>query len=504
MPINKQTFRYAFLFIFLAELISFFSYLHPAINKLGFLVIVLITLIISLFKLEYGLLILLAELFIGSKGYLFYFEQGGLILSIRIALWLIIFSVWLAKFSLESVKNKKLDFTFLKNGISPYFFILFIFIVLSVWRGIAVGNSLNNIFFDTNGWMYFILIFPIFDIFYKSQIAELKENNFIKLFLAVFTASVLWLCLETYFLLFAYSHNLFGITYDFYRWIRNTGIGEITFIQGGFYRIFFQSHIYVLIATLISLLSVITANKRNDKNLYNKLLIFRFLLLIIFISIDLLTMSRSNWLGLAAGMIFIVLFFIWQKNWQVVKKLIFYFPISLLFGLIFIIAIVKFPYPNPLGGFNAADLLAERAGQISSEAGASSRWSLLPELWSKIKLSPILGQGFGATVIYKSSDPRVLESNPTGMYETYSFEWGLLDIWLKLGIFGLLSYLLLLYIIIFKSLKKFKPDDFLSIINIGFLSGLIAILITSVFSPYLNHPLGIGYLIIVSSIINKE
>ena len=111
-----KRFRLIFLFIILAEIISFAGYLFPAINVSAFFVISLLTLILSLYRLEYGLAILLIELFIGSKGYLFYFASNGLTISLRIALWLIIISVWLGQTINSWIKNKKLEIK-LKIGI---------------------------------------------------------------------------------------------------------------------------------------------------------------------------------------------------------------------------------------------------------------------------------------------------------------------------------------------------------------------------------------------------
>jgi O-antigen ligase len=291
--------------------------------------------------------------------------------------------------------------------------------------------------------------------------------------------------------------------FELYRWVRTTGVGEITLIQGGFYRVFFQSHIYAIIAYFI-LLVYLSLNSNNSRklNFHNFFLTSYFLLLTSLMAVNLLSFSRSNWLGIIGGFGFIILVLLFLKKWKNILKLFSYFVLSIFTGLFLIIIIVKFPYPNPLGGFSAADLLAERASQVSDEAGVSSRWSLLPPLWEKIKTAPFSGQGFGSTVTYKTADPRILESNPSGLYTTYAFEWGWLDIWLKLGIFGLLSYGVLLYIIIIKSLKKFinRKDQWLSLSLAG---GLIAIIFINFFSPYLNHPLGIGYIIIISLFVNS-
>ena len=92
-----------------------------------------------------------------------------------------------------------------------------------------------------------------------------------------------------------------------------------------------------------------------------------------------------------------------------------------------------------------------------------------------------------------SDDPRIVPTtaNGSGEFTTYAFEWGYLDMILKFGILGTLIYLIL----IFKVLKK------LFVINLGFALGLIALLVINIFSPYLNHPLGIGFVILCSSIV---
>ncbi|PIT94896.1 hypothetical protein COT96_02440, partial [Candidatus Falkowbacteria bacterium CG10_big_fil_rev_8_21_14_0_10_38_22] len=121
-----KRFRLIFLFIILAEIISFAGYLFPAINAPAFFIIILLALALSLYRLEYGLAILLAELFIGSKGYLFYFTSNGLTISLRIALWLIIISVWLGQTLTSWIKNKRLEVNFCHSSHFSYFVILFL------------------------------------------------------------------------------------------------------------------------------------------------------------------------------------------------------------------------------------------------------------------------------------------------------------------------------------------------------------------------------------------
>ena len=169
--------------------------------------------------------------------------------------------------------------------------------------------------------------------------------------------------------------------------------------------------------------------------------------------------------------------------------------LTIILSLALSLIIIKFPYPAPAGIFDASSLLSERATQLSDEAGASSRWQLLPELWGKIKTAPILGRGFGATVTYKSQDPRILSTNYSGEYTTYAFEWGWLDVWLKIGLLGLLAYISLLSKLIYDAIKTN------SYLCFSLAAGLIIIFFVNIFSPYFNHPLGIGFLIVIASIV---
>ncbi|MBU1421187.1 O-antigen ligase family protein [Patescibacteria group bacterium] len=564
------------------ELFSLFGYLLPDFRQIAFFVIVALTLILSLKNLKYGVLIMFAELFIGSKGYLFYFEHSGLIISIRIALWLVIMSVWLGgkirKIRIKRIKReirikiRELYFSFYSyfssrfsdsysssrfssfshffssRSFHSYFLILFIFIAWGVINGFLNHNEFSNIFFDFNGWLYFALFFPIYKVFTigkdircpkKTEVGPADSAGPTSVFFGhrmsvfyslsqIFIASITWLSFKTFFILFIFSHNIPGTLFPLYKWIRTSGVGEITQMQGGFYRIFFQSHIFILIGffILLFLLLQITTQKITTQKMTGQanyelrgiaLCVMRYTLCVsCLLSTILISFSRSFWAGLIVGLMLYGCIIIWLYGW---KKLIQNFSILLVTGILsigLIAAIVKFPYPDPLGGFNTAELLSERASNISDEAAVSSRWNLLPKLWSKIKSAPILGSGFGTTITYKSSDPRVLSSTVDGEYMTYAFEWGWLDIWLKLGFFGMLAYFVLIGKIIytgFKVMQKVKIRQNLlqfatadydevskNIIDLGLVVGLVVVAVVSIFSPYLNHPLGIGYVLIVSCI----
>ncbi len=500
MNFFSKTFQTALLLIIIAELFSFCGYVLPTINVVGFFVIVLLVLIASIYKLEYGVLAVLAELFIASKGYLFFGSWHGIIISIRIAIWFIVMSVWFIKILISSIKNKKINFAFKQSSYFFYFLIFFLFIIFAVFNGLIYHNGLSNIFFDANGWFYLLLILPVYEIVFSQNPGKRIED-----ILQIFVAAVLWLSVKTLFFVYLFSHFYFDSIATLYRWLRTTGVGEVTLIQGGFYRVFFQSHIFLLVGFILLLLY-------SSSKIYAKksVLYLQILFLILISSVNIVNFSRSNWLGLAVGLLVLFFILIWQKQWQLLAKAFGLTAITTILSLFFIIILVYFPIPKPIGGFNTTDLLSSRAGEISGEAGASSRLALLPKILDQIKTAPLLGRGFGATVTYQTSDPRILQQNPGGNYTTYAFEWGWLDIWLKFGLVGLLYYLFLLskiFIIdnsrLFYPQNSNNPQDLKNFLVVALSLGMIIIVVVSIFSPYTNHPLGLGYLVISTAILEK-
>lgn len=497
----NKFFKITFLLIILAEIISFLGYYLPVFNLIGFFAILALTLCLALKDIKYGILVALAELIIGSKGYLFHLDAGGSDISIRIAVWLAVMSVWFSHLAFEiaagrhSAGGDKINLKdikgleFFKSAYAPYFNILFIFIAWGLASGLINHNGYGNVFFDFNGWLFFFYVLPVF--------SAVKNKHDVKEIISVSAAAAIWLCLETFFLLFAFSHN-FAVLEELYRWIRNTGAGEITRMQGGFSRIFFQSHIYALIGFFTAL--VLFVKKMREQPREKNLPIY-FLLIVLFLAVNLISLSRSNWLGIISGLLIFWLFgfFVFKINWKnffIINSML---GLALFTSILLIAAAVKFPYPAPEADISTSDLLSERAREFTNEAGVSSRWSLLPELWRGIAENPILGKGFGAAVTYESDDPRVLQANPDGRYTTYSFEWGWLDIWLKLGLFGVLSYLVLLGKILYDTFKRGVENWLNTAISVS----LFAVAVVSFFSPYMNHPLGIGFIILACAMMDS-
>lgn len=461
-------FKYTFTSIIIIELISLLSFVFPPLVPVAFLFIIGVAIALGHKKLEYLIYICLAELFIGGKGHLLVVDFYGIDLSIRMALFLILFMTWLFKF-------KKYPLGLKNNLLVPYL-ILAIFVIIGVLNG-AINNELKNLFFDSNAWLYFILILPFLA---TIKTPEVSHNIF-----QIFGGSTTFLALKTIGTLVLFSHYVTGIGGIYYQWIRNTGVGEITYVAGSIFRVFFQSQIYVMAGLLLAITIMLTIKNTRDKN-------FWYLLGYIYLTslALLISQSRSYWVGLAGGLLAMLIFSWWLFNFKIKETLSF-------LGLLIIIIVSQLFIINIITGNFDNNIVGERFKDLQSEPAGLSRINQLRPLTNEIIHRFLLGYGFGKTVTYQSSDPRILAQNSSGNYTTFAFEWGYLDIMLKIGVLGLMAYIFLLFKISYLGFEQIKKNK---IMVTGTMIGLIAILATNIFSPYLNHPLGIGYLILLSSL----
>ncbi|MFH0840805.1 MAG: O-antigen ligase family protein [bacterium] len=485
--INKKT--WIILSIILGiEALSFLGNSFNLINLTVFAILILGTLVLSLKDLKYGILIVLFELFIGSMGYLFSWSVNEEQLSLRIGLWLVIMAIWIFKEIQYLIVKKKIDLQFSKSKYWKYYLIFFIVIAFAFFNGFVHQHGFGNIFLDGNNWIYLLLIFPV----YRSlDLAGIKQV------IHLLSAAAIWLSAKTMFILFVSSHKITwgdGLFFEIaYKWIRDTRIGEITMTEFGFYRIFFQSHIFVLLALFI-IMMLLVQTKQNWKNILGSLgMVGLFLATII------TSMSRSIWLGLGIGLLAWLIIIIMRKTKasQIMISLGLII-LSFVISIGFILAIVKFPVPEPLGA-DALSALTKRTQ--GGDSALSSRWNLLPPLWKEIRVAPLHGQGFGATVTYQTDDPRIAKETTDGQYTTYAFEWGWLDSWLEFGLIGLAIYIFLYCYLIYTAIKKqlYKQGILIPALIIG----LVVLIAVNIFTPYLNHPLGLGYLILATIIIDS-
>ncbi len=468
--------KYTFLSLIVVELISLLTFLVPPLHQVAFLMVLLAAIGMAIWKLEYGLLILLAELFVGGKGQLFTIDLAGIHFSIRMALFIIVFGIWLVKANSSKLTAQKYIKNLKTNQVLWAYGLMGIVVAIGLLNGL-LHNTTPNVLFDSNAWFFFALT----PVFFHAINSKEKINHAMEVLLT----STCFIALKTIGTLVLFSHNIAGIGGQFYDWIRNSGVGEITYVSGTIFRIFFQSQVYIMIGFLIVVAVVLGQQIKNRKILF---FLLGYLYLTSFALI--ISQSRSFWVGtvVAVGLLFI---FSWIKFKIGIKKTV------ITMALLIVMVISQLMALQLITGNFGGNIVADRFKNLTSEAAGLSRINQLQPLTTEIFQQLIVGYGFGKTVTYISTDPRIVTTHPGGVYTTYAFEWGYLDIWLKLGMIGVLAYGFLLYTIVRQGFKKISTEP---VLIVGTLCGLAALLATNIFSPYLNHPLGIGYVMLLSAI----
>ncbi len=476
------------LLIFLYEVFSALNHIFNSSFNTGQIlsaIFFVIVFFVCIKSPKVGLYLALIELLIGSQGHGLDVFLGQQAISLRMILFL---GTMLGCLVMRS-KRDFLSFilSYLrKNNVLIVFGAIFVF---GIFMAFVRANPLNYIINDANAWIYFFYIFPAL---YFS-----KNPNNLKNLWPIVIATTLSIAIKSLLYLYVFSHKFENLQVFLYDWGRDTRWGEFTLAGGGLYRIFSQAQIFSMIIASVIIGYLFFKGRHGYSHNSNKYL---GLILSINIATIILSLSRSFWLGFLAAVVIAFAISLFIYRFKIINSLSLILRTLIYSGLSFFILIwvLFFPWPERTV-FNPNQALNDRL-EIQDQAGAS-RWNQVPHLLKAIARHPILGSGWGTAITYESRDPRIATpNNPKGIYTTYAFEWGYLDIILKIGLLGLGTYLVLIGQITNKFLKLInlnKKEHFRNALLWGFILGLIALLTTHMFSPYLNHPLGIGYLIIM-------
>lgn len=490
MTKRNKLFFYVVGLLVVVEALSYLSYFTPTVGWVALAVISLATLYLSFKNITWGLLIVIAEWVIGSQGYIFSASIESTTISLRMALWIIVMAVWVAKELISLIQKKE---SLKKYQSLPYarqLSFLGLVLVLGIAVALLNNNDLSILFIEGKRWIYILILLPLLTSFTKKE--EFKTLSI------VVAAAITVLCLKAFILIYIFSHVFIPLVYDVYGWMRLNLLGEITRLPSGFSRVFMQSQIFLLPVAFGAFGYLLRRLYKENKVAEWGKVSYSILTAICF-SVIIASLSRSFWIGLAIGTVVAIILYI--KIYKPGVKRFFQtvgigLGVSIISALLLFV-IIKFPYPTSTAQLDPS-LLTNRANPM--EAGAASRWSLLPVMWETISDSPLWGYGFGKTITYFTSDPRITSTTVDGEYTTYAFEWGWLDIWLKLGLLGVAAYLWLLMTIIRDGYQVFKQK---ALLGNTIIFGVVAISVVHFFTPYLNHPLGFGYLGLIMLLTKK-
>lgn len=464
-----RTFWFVLVGAVVAHLVAFFA-LHTVFE--GWIVLAIFVLVfrLAIKRLDLALLIAFAELFVGSHGHLFSFEW----FSVRMAIFAAIMLAWLVL-----LLNKKISINLKDQRLYPFYLLAFA-VVIGVTIALARGNVKADIFNDMNAYLFLGYLIPMLSV----QWSALKKRTLLQ----VLAAGTTFVVAEVLALLYLFSHASPELEKVMYTFFRDARIAELTRVSGDIFRVFLQSEFTVVAAFLILMSALYFLwHRHRERNLIG-------LGLIGTIAVIVISLSRSFWVGAATGalVVFLLVLFAFRiKPLSVLKRclLLVVFTIA---GVALLWNLLAFPFPAAMGVGGFGSLLSERATELD-EAAARSRWALVGPMMEEIKESPVLGRGFGTMVEFESADPRV-QNLHGGIATTYSFEWGYLDIWLKMGFLGILAFVWI-FVFFIMTLWNAARDEESHWLGVGLLATVVALFATHMFSPYLNHPIGLGFLI---------
>lgn len=470
------------------EVVSFIAAQQAALEVLAFVAISGLFFFVALLSTDVALLVVLAELVVGGKGYLYHLEIGPVDISIRLSLFVILLLVWLFK-----RRYKKLSFFASVSPYTSYLVVLAAFVTLGFLNGLIRGYPFSEIFFDMNAYLYFLMAPVIFTSLENPLQRKRLYNLFFAGILAIGVKSLVMLGLFTHFGLSSLE--------EIYRWIRNSGVGEVTHIRGDFYRVFFQSQIFAFAGFLIAFGMLIIRILRSSHDDRGGL----YVVSLSGLTAILISLSRSFWVGAIVSLVIGAGIMVserlgWRRG---------FISLGLLASLVAVAGFLiswslYFPFPVPLqrgGGGDA--LVRERFSR--KQPALVSRSALIQPLLQQIRSHPVIGTGFGTSVSYFSSDPRVARSGTPAKYTTTAFELGWLDIAVKIGLAGALVYLIFLKRLIQDCWRRLRDIHLeRATVSFGLLLALVGLTVTHMFSPYLNHPLGIGIVLLSAALLRPE
>ena len=412
-------------------------------------------------------LALVTEIFLGGGGQ--FFELAGL--SIRtffVALFLIVTAIHI-------LLRKEWQFFVLPRPLLYSLLAVLTSVFVSGIVGVLNQHSFVAVIQDALPFSYLLLIYPA--IYFSSRFKQTDYHFLFRLLFVFLSASAIF----SFALFLAYSNGWAEIHRPFYNWIRDVGLGKVTDLDTGFFRIVLPEHL------LLPGVILIVASARMHVSQYHNVL----LTLLFFTAIPLLlNFSRAYILGIVVGL-FCLKYKTPILRWFYECALVGVLLTSLFIGL------------NLIGSHGKSvglELLGFRFGAIvqpNTEESAATRTLLLRPIFELIQKNPLLGNGLGASITFWNP---YLKQFTT----TRHFDWGYLELFAELGVIGLFSFLAYISALGYALQRRIKEHRQPIFLYTGALSALVASLLTHIFTPALFHILGIVFLVFVSSTVCQK
>jgi len=437
------------------------------------LILVLCFLVLSWLRLDYALYSFIFELVLGGAGGRWL--SLGNFLSIRIVFFTILILVWVYKIYRKKLSLKPI---FKSKFAKPLIILALFFPILWGILGWIYGWPARYIIGDGNGFLFYILFFLLITVLPKAE----KSRKLVKVYLvSIVLVGVISTAL--YFLAATEIVNIWFLKQLFLG--RMFYGGKIGIMPDGAYRLFLGNGIFIQSGLLI-LTALLLGGYRLRKRGRNIILAS-----ILFVHLALIaSYTRGFWVAVLGALLFLTLWLSWKQRLKLLVGIVVLFIISeIVFRGLFGLSFFNFFFGR----------LATTVSVEKDPVSLGQRVSQIRVLGGAILRRPFWGTGFGTYFpLYRTQE---LVADP------YSFELGYLDMLVKFGIVGFVFWGLVMIRIFFKGIKillfKFDLDRRDRAIILGFLAGLVALLIVGGTSPFLMSSFGIAHIVLTIYLVEQ-
>lgn len=363
----------------------------------------------------------------------------------------------------QIVKQKRYKELFY-NRTCQLLFLFFISCMLATLIGITknpIGLVINKLLAYS-----FIFIFPYFMLNFENSELAIKVFKLFNRLVIILSLAIIII----FFSLFIFQDKAYNIINPI---LVDLNLGALA-INAGIPRVFFKTAIFIPFTLNFELIKVISKEEELNLQVISKILVLGLSLLA--------TMTMGIWATFIVCFL-VSLFFIKDKlcEWFKDKKSYFYL-ITFIIGGVFILYYL-----------DIFTIITNRLNK--NDFSVQVKQEQLYTMLELIAKRPLLGYGFG----------KVIEISIPG-YERTAANWEIM--WLELlvtnGVIGFIIYLSpIIYNmkIISKLLKDicFKSRSLI----ISIFTSFIGLIVVNFSNPFLNNPIGIGYLVICFAIINS-
>ncbi len=460
------------------DLASFLA-LHTVAEPILFGLIIAVLIAIAIKSPQWLFPLAIAEIIATSNGHSFNIEIAGASVGPRIVLFAVLLILTIVRITYLGVRPIPRPYRLIGALIACI-------IGLAGVQGLLLDASLTNLYLDANGYLAIGYVLAAW--------YWVKDGMDRRRLLQLAAAATVWIAAKTLLFLFAFGHLHPKTLPILYTWIRDTRLGEITFMQATIWRIFLQSQWFLVPATLLSGAYMLFAERRRETGV-------RVVILLVMAAL-VASFSRTFWLAAIVAVGGLIAVVVWMRTWKPLGRSAVDTVVVGIGSIALLWIIAAVPIHQGASSSIFQSLLRNRATQ-TSDAALDSRRQLVPPLLEAIKEAPISGHGLGKTVTYQTEDPRYQDEHGTDMVTTYAFEWGWLDYLVKFGIAGTLMFVIGWGILARDIILAFVRDPARRWLYAGLGASLVALLIAHTFSPYLNHPIGWGMIALIVALLPR-